>query len=232
MTKPQRFFITSSGTGIGKTLVTSMLSYQLLQMGKTVCVQKPIVTGWDVQAIDKSDTGILLQSCGDHITEKNINRVSPWRFTKPLSPHLAAEAEGKSIDVEQVVNYSKQSTDAEYLLVEGVGGAMVPLTYDYHSLQWMQALNFPAIVVVGCYLGAMSHALTTLTAIKNYGVPVAGIVVSDANHASELFDPTIKTLQQFTHLPVVGVPYIPKSVKEPFWQVASRFTDFIKLIKS
>jgi dethiobiotin synthetase len=216
----KRFFITSSGTGVGKTLVTCALAYQLQQQGKKVQVQKPIVTGWD-EADPDTDTALLLHSVGLPHTVPNIQATSPWRFVAALSPHLAAEAENTRIDTDAVVAFSRHA-EVDYLLVEGVGGVMVPLTYDYHSLHWMQALQFSVILVVGSYLGAISHALTAIVALQVHDIHLSGIIVSESESSTVPLPATIRTLQGFVDVPVLALPRITVDADHEIWQLAAK----------
>lgn len=221
------WFITSSGTEIGKTLVTCALAHHLHTVGKKVIVRKPIVTGWEEapEKIQASDTGLLLAATGQSITDEAIYSTSPWRFTAPLSPHIAARYERREIDPKAVVAHStsdqKNLKENEYLLVEGVGGAMVPLTSSYHSLDWMQALGFPVILVVGDYLGAISHTLTTLEALNAYRISVHAIVVSGSSSPPMPIDEMLKTLESFTSIPIAGLPFITNKEKMPKYLEAS-----------
>jgi dethiobiotin synthetase len=236
MSSARKYFITSSGTEIGKTLVTSTLAYQLRQKGKVVNVQKPIITGWDKYYVMESDTGQLLQSIDEPLTQEAIDRTSPWRFKAPLSPHMASSLEGQCMDVDKVIAFSqraeKKLSATEYLLVEGIGGAMVPLTYQYHSLQWMQALSYPVIVVVGSYLGAISHALTTVTALEHYHIPIAAIIItSKTSDEAILQEATCATLKEFTPYKVLILPYLGDSEQKNKWLLVNQklphFSDFI-----
>src|SRR3546814_14976999 len=105
--------------------------------------------------------------------------MSPWRFAAPLSPDMAAAREGRSVPFDELVDYcrSRAAEASGPLLVEGVGGAMVPLGACHNVLDWIAALGFPALLVSGTYLGAISHALPTLAALGARGVEVAAIVL-------------------------------------------------------
>src|SRR5271157_4698973 len=96
----RRYFITSTGTGIGKTYVTTALIAHARAMGLTVAATKPVISGFDKREIAASDTGAILAALGEAPTPENVEKISPWRFSAPLAPNMAARAEGKILDCE------------------------------------------------------------------------------------------------------------------------------------
>ena len=157
-------FITATGTDVGKTYVAASLIRHLRQLGHSVDAIKPIVSGFDPAQAATSDPGILLDALGLPVTADEIERISPWRFRDPVSPDLAAAREGRRIDVDQVVAFCQDAIAQrrDVLLIEGVGGIMVPLDGERTILDVMMALRLPLILVTGSYLGTISHTLTAL----------------------------------------------------------------------
>lgn len=195
----QKFFITATGTGIGKTFITKILCEQFITSGKKVIALKPIISGYD-EADMNSDTALILQSCNLPITQENIDAISPWRFTEPLSPNMAADREGKSIDFSELIDFckSKENTKADVLLIEGVGGVYVPLNNHYTVLDWIKALEgWKIILVTGSYLGSISHTLSTIASLKSKGLALNYLVISESENSTVPLDETIKTLQLF-----------------------------------
>ena len=160
-------FITATGTDVGKTFVAASLIRHLRQMGRLVDAIKPVVSGFDPAQAATSDPGVLLHALGLPATASEIDRISPWRFRAALSPDLAAEREGRSIDVDTVVSFCQTAIDRrrDILLIEGIGGVMVPLDGERTILDVMMALQLPLILVAGSYLGTISHTLTALDAL-------------------------------------------------------------------
>lgn len=156
------FFVTATGTDIGKTFVTAGLIRHLRGEGMKVSAIKPVVSGFDPLTAERSDPGVLLDALGEPITATTLDSVAPWRFAAPLSPDMAAAHEGRSIDFDSLISFCKKSRAAaqDAFFVEGVGGAMVPLDARHTVLDWMSALDLPAILVAGTYLGTISHTLT------------------------------------------------------------------------
>ena len=207
MTAP--FFITSSGTDIGKTLITTALCWQLRERGKKVTALKPVITGFDSNDVE-NDTGLILKSCGLTPTPELIETISPWRFRAPLAPNLAAAKEGKRVDVQAVAafcrDHEKLSTDV--LLVEGSGGVMAPLDDTQTILDLMQMLGWPAIVVVGSYLGALSHTLTAIEVLRSRKIPIRALVISESDHSDVSLNETVDGLAHLVpnDIPVVKLP--------------------------
>ncbi len=157
-------FITGTGTDVGKTFVASSLIRLFRRMGREVEAIKPVVSGFDPQAAETSDPGILLEALGRPVTPDEIERISPWRYRAPLSPDLAATMERRRIDVGQVIAYCQEAAAhrRDVLLIEGAGGIMVPLDGQRTILDVMMALRLPLVLVTGSYLGSISHTLTAL----------------------------------------------------------------------
>src|SRR3546814_1171986 len=146
-------FITATGTDIGKTAVTALIARQLFAAGAKPEVLKPVLSGFDAAAPERSDAGVLLAATGQKATAEALDRMSPWRFAAPLSPDMAAAREGRSVPFDELVDYcrSRAAEASGPLLVEGVGGAMVPLGACHNVLDWIAALGFPALLVSGTY---------------------------------------------------------------------------------
>lgn len=190
-------FVTSSGTGVGKTHATCALLAELAAAGRTARALKPVASGFDLAGLDDSDTGLLLRAQGLPPTTANLDAVSPWRFAAPLSPDMAAEREGRSIDFTELVAFCRTPSATEITLIEGVGGVMVPLTAKHTVLDWIAALGAPALLVVGSYLGTLSHSLTAASALRARGVPLAGVVVSESLEQPVAAAETAATLARF-----------------------------------
>ena len=199
-------FVTSTGTEIGKTYVTAMLCRELRRKDITVRALKPVLSGFEPENAVECDSGIILNALGRTVSEASINEITPWRFAAPLSPDMAAAREGRMIDFNALVEFS-QTVDEEFLVVEGVGGAMVPLTSHKTVLDWIVALGYPALVVAGSYLGTISHTLTTVNAMRVQGAAVSAVVVSESEISPVPVSETVDTILRFLDdIPVIAVP--------------------------
>jgi dethiobiotin synthetase len=192
------FFITSVGTEIGKTFVTCALVSQLRAQGEKAIALKPVISGFNDETAAETDTGLLLQAMGRGLNASEVEVISPFRFEAPLSPNMAAEKEGKTLELEPIIEYSQRTAiDQDYRLIEGVGGIMVPLNNQYTVLDWMKALGYPIMLVTGSYLGALSHTLTAIEVLINEGLTIQSLLVSQSEDGVSL-DDTVQTLKQFT----------------------------------
>jgi dethiobiotin synthetase len=220
------YFVTASGTDIGKTFVTAGLIRHLRQAGKTVSALKPIVSGFDIATSAISDPGILLDALDEPVSVEAINRISPWQFSAALPPDMAAAREGRSIVFDELIALCRSAIDESEgaLFIEGVGGIMVPLDDGHTVLDWAKALGLPLIFVTGSYLGTISHTLTALRVIGDTGLVVKVLVVNESGDGAVPLDDTVATFKRF--VPGVAVATIPR-VKAP---VGAR-DDFAKLAR-
>ena len=199
-------FVTGTGTDVGKTFLSAALIGHWRAAGRAVAACKPVVSGFDPGTFETSDPGVLLAALGR--PSADIATISPWRFAAPLSPDMAAAREGRALDFEAIVKFSrKAATSAERVLIEGIGGVMVPLDARHTVLDWMSALRLPILLVTGSYLGAISHTLTALRVLAQRNLTIAAIAVSESVAPGAPLDDTVATIARFADLiEVVGVP--------------------------
>ena len=212
----KKIFITASGTEIGKTFVTRTLIHQLRKNNRYVGALKPILTGVDKDDGASSDAGLLLNALGLDVCSKNISSISPWRFKKPFSPDLAAAREGASIAFEDLLAFCQIHDEFDALLIEGIGGIMVPLDNTHTVLDWIIALRAPVLLVVGSYLGTLSHALTALGMLKATSVPIAGILVNESLNQPVPAQETADIISRFNHnIPIRVLPRVNEPKDAP-----------------
>ena len=203
-------FVTSSGTGIGKTHVAAALLSALPPGLKVRCI-KPIVTGFDSEAghaeMAASDPGRLIAAQGRAVSPDSIAATSPWHFRAALSVDMAAARESRSVPFGELVAFSQAPADVDLNIVEGLGGVMAPIDDRHTVLDWIAALDTATLLVVGSYLGTLSHTLTALEALRlRERAPVA-IVVSQSVDEPVPLEETIATLARLARgTPVVAVP--------------------------
>lgn len=187
------YFITATGTDQGKTLITTALCYQLRQMGKSVRVVKPILSGDDGGM--QTDTARILQSLGEEVTESARKRITPWSFQMPLSPDEAARREERELHLPEVVAFCQQIPSADYRLIEGAGGVMSPLTGQHTNLDMIKALDIPVILVSASYLGCISHILTALETLKAHCVSCYHLALTQPDSHTQPVEITLASLQ-------------------------------------
>jgi dethiobiotin synthetase len=205
-------FITATGTDIGKTFVAAGLIRHWRAAGRTVDALKPVATGFDPAAAAASDPGLLLAALGRPITPAEIERIAPWRFAAPLSPDMAAHRENRAVDFDALVAFSRGAVARTEgtLLIEGIGGVMVPFDGKHTVLDWMASLAIPVALVAGSYLGSLSHTLTALDALRRRDLVVKALVVNETPGATVPIRETVATLTRFAApIPIVTLPRLP-----------------------
>ncbi len=200
-------FITGTGTGVGKTFVCAGLIRYFRGLGQPVNALKPLVSGFDPAAPCGSDPAVLLEALGREVKLEELKRVSPWRFRAPLSPDMAARVENRAIDLQAVVDFCRAAIAGSdgALLIEGIGGIMVPLDARHTVLDLMRLLNLPLILVAGSYLGTLSHVLSARDVILRHALDLRAIVVSETEGAPVPLDATLATLANFAKTPLLGL---------------------------
>ena len=209
------YFVTSTGTDIGKTFVTAALIRYMRESNQPVSALKPIVSGYDSSVVDTSDPAVLLAALGRPVSADEVERIAPWRFRAPLAPDLAAAREGRSVDFDSVVAFSRAAVSRAKgpLFIEGVGGIMVPLAGRRTVLDWMTALDIPLLLIVGGYLGTISHTLTALDVLAQRKLTIAAIVVSESERDPVALDDTVASIERFSNgVEVVGLPRLPAGI--------------------
>lgn len=202
------YFITGTGTDIGKTWLTCALLRHWCAAGQPVQAYKPVLSGFDMATAEASDAGQILAALGRKVDVAALDEIAPWRFAAPLSPDRAAIREGRAVDFDELVDFTRrclspkgnprqaEHTSAEFLptLVEGVGGVMVPLDAEHTVRDWIAASDLPCVLVAGSYLGSLSHTLTALEALQKVGAGVTAIVVNESPDSSVSLDETLTSL--------------------------------------
>jgi dethiobiotin synthetase len=204
-------FVTATGTDIGKTFVTAGLIAALRRRSRAVDAIKPVMTGFSPATAAESDAGVLLAALGRPPGLEAVAEISPWRFAAPLAPDLAAAREGRSLDFDALVEFSRRrsAAAAEALLIEGVGGVMVPLDDRRTVLDWMTALRLPVLLVAGSYLGTISHTLTAMDVLLRHDLATVAIVISESAGSTVPLDTTVVSIARFaTPIPVLGLPQL------------------------
>ena len=206
-------FVTATGTDIGKTYVTAGLIRHFRTAGRDVDAVKPVMTGYDPAEAEGSDAGLLLKALGKPVDPAAIERISPWRYAAPLSPDVASRRENRALPFDELVAFSQRAIagNSGHLLIEGVGGMMVPLDDRHTVLEWMTALRVPLVMVTGTYLGTLSHTLTCLDVLGRRALAIKALVVNETPGSSVPLADTIARLRCFApSIPIVGLKHKPE----------------------
>lgn len=211
------YFVTSTGTDVGKTFVTAGLIRTMRSSNQRVAALKPVVSGYDSSTVETSDPAVLLAALGRPVAAQEIDQIAPWRFRAPLSPDLASAREDRRIGFDDLVAFSRDAVQKTngILFIEGVGGIMVPLDASRTVLDWMTAINIPLVLVVGGYLGTISHTLTALNVLAQRNLSIAVIVVSESERNPVELKDTVASIERFSNgVDVIGLPRLPRGITQ------------------
>ena len=165
----QGIFVTGTDTGVGKTVVSAALLLRYREMVPRLRYWKPVQTGME----QDDDTAYVRQltGCGDEeVLDAGI------RLPRPVSPHLAARLEGVTIDVSALSRPAHVQPSSRWI-VEGAGGALVPLNASELIVDLIRGLALPALVVARSTLGTINHTLLTIEALRARAIDAAGVVM-------------------------------------------------------
>ena len=172
-------FVTGTGTGVGKTVLSAALLAAIAASGERVSAHKPVVTGVDDPPGEWPPDHELLA----RVAEMTPEEVAPLRYGPAVSPHLAAELAGEHVDPERIAAAAEaalRSADARgaVLIVEGVGGLLVPLTEGFTVRDLAVRLGLPLLIAASPELGTINHTLLTLEAARAAGLEVRAVVLT------------------------------------------------------
>jgi dethiobiotin synthetase len=167
-------FVTGTGTEVGKTVVAAAIARTHAAGGRRVGVFKPAVSGLDEGG--EPDHALLRRAAGSRQSE---DEIAPYRYGPPVSPHLAAALAGERIDPAALCDAAMRvAAAAEALVVEGVGGFLVPLTLGYLVRDFARDLGLPVVIAASPGLGTINHTLLTLESVRAVGLEVAAVVLT------------------------------------------------------
>jgi len=203
-------FITGTDTNCGKTYITCQLLEYFKQNNYKTCALKPVATGCNlVQGELVNDDVALIQGYQDDLRALNIN---PWRYSPPISPHIAASLVGETITFKELADFCFNSSwqEFDYVLIEGAGGLMVPLAYSQTSntvktwCDFLQAYPMEIMLVVGMRLGCLNHTLLTAHAIKSQGLSCVGWIANCLDPDMQELNANIETLRHALEWPLLA----------------------------
>lgn len=207
-------FVTGTDTGVGKTVLTGGLAGVLRKNGIKAAAMKPVQTGGiaSEEGLLSEDALFYRAAAGLPYTSRELN---PCCLKLPLSPNVAARAEGQVIHPPALVEaYHRLAAENDFVLVEGAGGLCVPLV-DYHftMADLARLLNIPLLVVARPGLGTINHTVLTVRYAQQAGIEVKGIIINGYREEqatmAERTNPEV--IQGMTGVPILGiVPYLPE----------------------
>ena len=200
-------FVTGTDTGVGKTYVAAGIAKEFRSQGVNVGVMKPVETGC------RTRSGVLFPVDAVRLTEAAgardpLQLINPYRFRRPLAPSVAAEIEGKKILVSRIMNaYCTLQKRHEFMIIEGAGGIMVPLSGNYLFLDLARAIGLPVVVVARPGLGTINHSLLTISSLSERGLSIAGLVInySDNRRPGIAEKTSPRAINKISGIPVLGI---------------------------
>lgn len=191
-------FVIGTDTAVGKTVISGALAASLRADGVDVGVMKPFASGsW-------GDTLFLKKASGVVETREEI---TPFYFKYPLAPYASLQLERRAFKPRGWVKRLGSLWNRHpFWVVEGIGGALVPITKNYDCLDAAKELGFPVLIVARLGLGTINHTLLTVKAARSRGLKVAGIVLNAAQSSIGLAEKTNpKVLRELSGAPILGV---------------------------
>ncbi len=174
-------FVTGADTDVGKTYVSALIAAELSAAGHRVGVYKPVASGCVVDGDDlvASDAVALWNAAGQPLT---LDAVCPQRFAAPIAPHLAAIAEGKTLDADLArTGLAAWTPHCDIVVVEGAGGLMSPIDEEEYVADLAYDFGYPLVVVANNVVGAINQTLQTLITAAHFreGLPAGAVVLND-----------------------------------------------------
>lgn len=223
MAAAKGFFVTGTGTEVGKTVVAAALAHNLRRKGSTVAVFKPAVTGLDEPG--ETDHALLRRAAG---SAQSDDEIAPYRYGPPASPHLAAAEAGDEIDPERLRSAaSNAAAGVDFIVCEGVGGLLVPLAWrvcsgmrdklarPYLVRDLAVDLRLPLVVVASPGLGTINHTLLTLESARAAELSVAAVVLTPwPEEPSAIERSNQETIESLGEVPVRTLPQLDLSKPE------------------
>ena len=164
-------FVTGTGTEVGKTVVAAVIAHAHAGAGERVAVFKPAVSG--LEEGGEPDHALLRRASG---SSQSDDEIAPYRYGPPVSPHLGAELAGERIEPGRLVSAARAATERDdFLVAEGVGGLLVPLTLGYLVRDLARDLALPLVIAAAPGLGTINHTLMTVEAARAVGLEVAAV---------------------------------------------------------
>ncbi len=223
-------FITGTDTEVGKTLIAGGLARLFSNMGINVGVMKPVETGGEYKKgkLVGKDTEYLIRMSKIQDTYSHIN---PYILQHPLAPYVAAKLEGKKIYKKKILASFRNLTNKyDFLIVEGCGGFLVPITSNYMISDLAGDMKLPVIVVARAELGSINHTLLTLDYARRSGLKVIGIIINRTSRNIQISEKTNpQTIKTFGKVPILGVvPYT--SGRKNMDDVVNKYVDIKKIL--
>ena len=204
----QSIFVTGTDTNIGKTTMTAALVLALTQQGQTVGILKPLETGVNVDALERSDTERLRHLLSP---APPFEEVCLYAFPQPLAPLAAARETNTTIQLSHIRSHIQRiAQHYAFLLIEGAGGLFTPLTPQDTVRDLIASVKIPCLIVGHTEIGSVNHCLLTMESLQRANIAVCGVLLNEfspPNHnsfARKQRDSSVQLIQEWSRVPVFG----------------------------
>ncbi|MBN2640821.1 MAG: dethiobiotin synthase [Victivallales bacterium] len=198
------FFITGTGTDIGKTFITAGIAAKAVEAGFETALVKPVQTGTDEYPSDVQTIHAMVPGLYPLDTALAV----PFQFKLAASPHLAARMEGAKLELDAIVRHCRELeklTAVDVMLFEGAGGLYVPLNDTDTMLDLIARLDYPVILVADALLGTINHTMLSVMALRGAGIKTAGVIINNMPETENLIvSDNIATIAQHSQLPILA----------------------------
>lgn len=195
-------FVTGTDTGVGKTVASVALLRALAGAGLRAVGMKPIAAGIEAGTDVNADVAAL--AAASNIDAPLPDR-NPFAFTRAIAPHIAAREEGVAVDIDRIARaYQRLARAADAVVVEGAGGAQVPVDGRHDMLDVAALLEIPVLLVVGVRLGCLNHAQLSALAIRARGLALAGWIATRIDPAMPYADDNVAWLREALAAPLIA----------------------------
>lgn len=193
-------FVTGSDTGVGKTVVAGAIAAAVKIQGMDVGVMKPIATGArEVDGKLVSEDAEYLKNIIDSTDGDDI--INPIRFKPAIAPTLAARQAGVGIELDKVWDaFTVLSGKHDFVVVEGIGGLMVPVGGDLFVADMALKMNLPIVIVCKYRVGAINHTLLTVECAKAGNLQIKGLIINMFNDDKDF----LSEIEKFASVPILG----------------------------
>jgi dethiobiotin synthetase len=199
-------FITATDTGVGKTLISASLAWRLSQHDDKICVMKPFATSNKVFSKKFNSKDLYLLSKSINLTEDQ-RYLNPYFYELPASPYMASKilkANPPSV-MEALKKFSYLKKKYNFVIVEGIGGVMVPINQKHNLVDFIKLTGLPIIIVTTPMIGTINHTLLTIQKCKDHNIPIKGIIFNKMPEKPNIvMRSTPSFIEKLTKIPVLG----------------------------
>jgi len=220
-------FVTGTDTNVGKTVIVACLASYLKKAGKTVAVYKPIHCGNLLEGNIKSPDLALVKELGG-ISEQDL--FNEFSFSLASSPHLAAEHDKKKVDIQTIKDRTKSLLNTyDFVIMEGAGGLIVPLTRTYSILDLVRDLSVPVLIVARASLGTINHTCLTINTLKYNNIPLLGVILNYFK-GGIIEDDNKKIISTLNDIPILGTIPLSNNIKNLVTDI-NKYIDMKKILQ-